>query len=72
LIALCCGSSANELGVPQPHVEGRVLAAHEAGRAHTVALAQRERKQRKRRLLGVAGDHDEGTDAFAFPDRSRP
>ena len=28
-----------ELGVPQPHVEGRVLAAHEAGRAHTVALA---------------------------------
>ena len=60
-----------ELGVPQAHVEGRVLAAHEAGRAHAVALAQRERQQQERLALGVAGNDDEGTGAFVARRPSR-
>src|SRR4029079_1216463 len=62
----------SELGVPQPHVESRMLAAHEAGGADAMALAMRERQQRKRTVLGITGDHDEGTGAFLHPDRSLP
>ncbi|MHC2609136.1 hypothetical protein ACVMGF_000209 [Bradyrhizobium diazoefficiens] len=61
-----------ELGVPQSHVEGRMLAAHEAGRAHPVTLAQRERQQQERRMFGVAGDHDEGARALAAADQPLP
>ncbi|MGY4371284.1 Mrp family chromosome partitioning ATPase [Bradyrhizobium sp. LB1.3] len=61
-----------KLGVPQAHVEGRMLAAHEAGRAHAVVLAQRERQQQERPMPGVAGNDDEGAGAFVFADQALP
>ena len=57
-----------EIPVPQRHVEGGVLAAHEARGANAVLVAERERQQQQRPALGVMGDHDEGAKTLARAD----
>jgi hypothetical protein len=54
------GRLRGEFAVPQRHVEGRVLAAHEARGAYAVFMLQRQRQQQQRPAFGVAGDDDEG------------
>ncbi|MGY3409476.1 hypothetical protein ACVWZV_005589 [Bradyrhizobium sp. GM5.1] len=71
-VEIAAGDLRCKFGVPQAHVEGRMLAAHEAGGAHAVALAQRERQQQQRPMLGVAGNDDKGAGAFLLADQTLP
>ena len=50
-IGLRC--ACGEIAVPQRHVEGRMLAAHETGAARAVGLPERERQQQQRPALGI-------------------
>ena len=61
-----------EIPVPQRHVEGRVLAAHEAGATCAIGVPERERQQQQRTAFGVVGDDDEGGEAFALADLPLP
>ena len=61
-----------EIAVEQRHVEGRVLAAHEAGATRAIGMAERERQQQQRTAVGVVGDDDEGNQAFALADLPLP
>ena len=61
-----------EFPVPQRHVEGGVLAAHEARGANAVLVAERERQQQQRPALGIMGCYDEGTMALARADLPLP
>jgi hypothetical protein len=64
-IDLIAGRLRGEIPIPQPHVEGRMLAAHETGDANAVSLAERQWKQRQRHVLPVVSHNDEGMLAFA-------
>ena len=66
------GGAGGKIPVPQRHVEGGVLAAHEAGGANAVLVPERERQQQQRPALGVIGDDDEGPKALAFADLALP
>ena len=61
-----------EFPVPQRHVEGGVLAAHETRGANAVLVAERERQQQQRPALGIMGDHDEGAMTLARADLPLP
>ena len=61
-----------EIAVEQRHVEGGMLAAHEAGAARAVGVPEREREQQQRPAFRVVGDHDEGNEAFALADLPLP
>ena len=58
--------------VPQRHVEGRMLAAHEAGATRAIGMPQRERQQHQRPALGIVGDHDEGGKTLMRADMALP
>ncbi len=49
-----------EIPLPQRHVEGRMLAAHEAGDTDAVFGSCHERQQQQRPPLDVAGDDNAG------------
>ena len=61
-----------EIAVPQRHVEGRMLAAHETGDADAIFTERGQRQQRQRTALGIAGDHEKGGRALAFTDLALP
>jgi hypothetical protein len=64
------GRGCREFAVPQRHVEGRMLAAHEV--CDIPAVPAPEREQQQRPALGVGGDHDEGAKAVAIADLALP
>ena len=61
-----------EIAPQQRHVEGDVLAAHEAGDAHTVLLADCQWQQHERLPVRVAGNDDAGLQALARADVNLP
>ena len=65
-------AAAGKIPVPQCHVEGGVLAAHETGAANAVLVAERERQQQQRPALGVVSDNDEGQNVVALSDMPLP
>ena len=66
------GCSRGEIPVPQRHVEGGVLAAHEPGGANAAAVPQCKRQQQQRPMLGVVGDNDERPKTLARTDLPLP
>src|SRR6185437_8888158 len=64
-VEIGAGGVAGEFAVPQRHVEGGMLAAHEARCAHAVFVPQRQRQQQQRPAFAVAGDDNEGRKVFA-------
>ena len=65
----CAGG---KIAVPQRHVEGGMLAAHEAGGTNALLAAERERQQQQRPALGIVRDDDEGRAALARSDLALP
>ena len=61
-----------ERAVHQRHVEGGVLAAHEARDPRPERVRQRQRQQQQRLLLGIASDDDEGRRLLAGADLVLP
>src|SRR5436190_12670695 len=64
--------SSGEIAIPQRHVEGRMLAAHETCDMDAVLAEGSEREQRERTPLGVVSDSDAGRRAFAGADLALP
>ncbi len=58
-VEICLGRGCREVSPPQTHVEGRVLAADEAGHQRAVFTAGGERQQQQRLIVFVIGDNDE-------------
>jgi len=71
-VEIGCGRTGSELGVPQRHVESRVLAAHEARGTNSVFVTERERQQQQRPTFSVIGDNDEGQEVLALSDLPLP
>ena len=71
-VEIGAGYARGEFAVPQRHVEGRVLAAHETCGANAVFMPQRQRQQQQRPAFGVVGDDDEGQKVFAGSDLPLP
>ena len=65
----CAGG---KIAVPQRHVEGGMLAAHEAGGTKAELAAERERQQHERPALGIVRDDDKGRQALARSDLALP
>ena len=61
-----------EIAVEQRHVESGMLAAHEAGATRAVGMPECEREQQQRTALGVVGDDNKGSKAFALADLTLP
>jgi hypothetical protein len=61
-----------KIRIPQRHVEGGVLAAHEGRDTDAMAAPEREWQQQQRPALGVVGDYDEGRDMIAAADLVLP
>src|SRR5450631_1003377 len=66
------GGVGDKVAVPERHVEGGVLAAHERQCANTVLAPERERYQQKRPALAIAGDGDAGLGVIADTDLALP
>ena len=71
-VEIGAGRLRGKIPVPQRHVEGGVLAAHETCDANAVRLAERERKQQQRPAFAVIGNNDEGPKALALSDQLLP
>lgn len=57
-----------KFALPESHIEGRVLAAHEARDICAVLTAGDKREDEQRLAAGVISDHDERLSAFMFSD----
>jgi hypothetical protein len=66
------GGAGGEFPVPQCHVEGHVLAAHEGCGADPVFMPERKRQQQQRPAFRIVGDDDEGLNVFACTDLQLP
>ena len=66
------GYAGGKFPVPQRHVEGGVLAAHETGSANAVLTPEHKGKQQQRPTFGIIGDDDEGQEVLALPDLPLP
>jgi len=66
------GCLGGKIPVPQRHVKGRVLAAHEAGEPNPIFLTKRERHQQQWPTVGVVGDNDERQKSLALTDLPLP